>query len=107
MGCAASVLLLQAFRSALRRNCAHICPRRLEQLSQEPLPPDARGAASRAPTVIVMGIVRVNALLWGRWVSYGTGAQTRARTSCLDRLWRRPIFAMSLQMRGEGRLNAS
>ncbi|KAG9348308.1 hypothetical protein JZ751_002043 [Albula glossodonta] len=56
MGCAASVVLLQAFRSVLRRNCAHICPRRPEQLSLELLPQDG-GPPSRPTTIIVMRVI--------------------------------------------------
>nr|XP_015216476.1 PREDICTED: dedicator of cytokinesis protein 10 isoform X3 [Lepisosteus oculatus] len=54
MGCTASIVLLQAFRSVVQRNCAHICSRREEQLSFEILPLDDCNGMSRPRTIIIM-----------------------------------------------------
>ncbi|XP_060623860.2 dedicator of cytokinesis protein 10 isoform X11 [Anolis sagrei] len=54
MGCAASIVLLQAFRSVVQRNCAHICRRRQEELSDEILPLDSDDEMSRPRTLIIM-----------------------------------------------------
>ncbi|XP_058890349.1 dedicator of cytokinesis protein 10-like isoform X11 [Acipenser ruthenus] len=54
MGCAASIVLLQSFRSVVQRNCAHICTRRQEQLSLEFLPLDDCDGMSRPTTIIIM-----------------------------------------------------
>uniref|UniRef100_A0A8D2L617 Dedicator of cytokinesis 10 n=1 Tax=Varanus komodoensis TaxID=61221 RepID=A0A8D2L617_VARKO len=54
MGCAASIVLLQAFRSVVQRNCAHICRRRQEELSHEILPLDSDDEMSRPRTLIIM-----------------------------------------------------
>ncbi|XP_030634557.1 dedicator of cytokinesis protein 10 [Chanos chanos] len=54
MGCSASILLLQALRSVLRGNCAHICSHRQEQVSLEVLTLEEGEADSRPRTIIVM-----------------------------------------------------
>lgn len=55
MGCAASIVLLQAFRSVVQRNCPHICRRRRrEELSHEILPLDSDDEMSRPRTLIIM-----------------------------------------------------
>lgn len=56
MGCAASIVLLQAFRSVVQRNCPHICKRRRrrEELSHEILPLDSDDEMSRPRTLIIM-----------------------------------------------------
>ncbi|XP_060098188.1 dedicator of cytokinesis protein 10 isoform X2 [Heteronotia binoei] len=54
MGCAASIVLLQAFRSVVQRNCPHICRRRQEELSHEILPLDSEDEMSRPRTLIIM-----------------------------------------------------
>uniref|UniRef100_A0A8D0FP57 Dedicator of cytokinesis 10 n=1 Tax=Strix occidentalis caurina TaxID=311401 RepID=A0A8D0FP57_STROC len=55
MGCAASIVLLQAFRSVVQRNCPHICRRRRrEELSHEILPLDSDDEISRPRTLIIM-----------------------------------------------------
>ncbi|KYO33856.1 hypothetical protein Y1Q_0024486 [Alligator mississippiensis] len=54
MGCAASIVLLQAFRSVVQRNCPHICRRRQEELSHEILPLDSDDEMSRPRTLIIM-----------------------------------------------------
>lgn len=55
MGCAASIVLLQAFRSVVQRNCPHICRRRRrEELSHEFLPLDSDDEMSRPRTLIIM-----------------------------------------------------
>ncbi|XP_020648249.3 dedicator of cytokinesis protein 10 isoform X1 [Pogona vitticeps] len=54
MGCAASIVLLQAFRSVVQRNCVHICRRRQEELSHEILPLDSDDEMSRPRTLIIM-----------------------------------------------------
>ncbi|XP_064522589.1 dedicator of cytokinesis protein 10 isoform X12 [Pseudopipra pipra] len=55
MGCAASIVLLQAFRSVVQRNCPHICRRRRrEELSHEILPLDSNDEMSRPRTLIIM-----------------------------------------------------
>uniref|UniRef100_A0A803Y3B5 Dedicator of cytokinesis C/D N-terminal domain-containing protein n=1 Tax=Meleagris gallopavo TaxID=9103 RepID=A0A803Y3B5_MELGA len=55
MGCAASIVLLQAFRSVVQRNCPHICRRRRrEELSHEILPLDSDEEMSRPRTLIIM-----------------------------------------------------
>uniref|UniRef100_A0A6I8N8J5 Dedicator of cytokinesis C/D N-terminal domain-containing protein n=1 Tax=Ornithorhynchus anatinus TaxID=9258 RepID=A0A6I8N8J5_ORNAN len=54
MGCAASIVLLQAFRAVVQRNCPHICRRRQEELSHEILSLDNEDEMSRPRTLIVM-----------------------------------------------------
>lgn len=55
MGCAASIVLLQAFRSVVQRNCPHICRRRRrEELSHEFLLLDSDDEMSRPRTLIIM-----------------------------------------------------
>ncbi|XP_075793694.1 dedicator of cytokinesis protein 10 isoform X13 [Pelodiscus sinensis] len=54
MGCAASIVLLQAFRSVVQRNCPHICRRRQEELSHEILPLDSDEEMSRPRTLTIM-----------------------------------------------------
>ncbi|XP_007502245.2 dedicator of cytokinesis protein 10 isoform X1 [Monodelphis domestica] len=54
MGCAASIVLLQAFRSVVQRNCPHICRRRQEEPSHEFLPLDSEDEMSRPRTLIIM-----------------------------------------------------
>ncbi|XP_039343161.1 dedicator of cytokinesis protein 10 isoform X11 [Mauremys reevesii] len=54
MGCAASIVLLQAFRSVVQRNCPHICRRRQEELSHEILPLDSDDEMNRPRTLTIM-----------------------------------------------------
>ncbi|XP_074924641.1 dedicator of cytokinesis protein 10 isoform X6 [Chelonoidis abingdonii] len=54
MGCAASIVLLQAFRSVVQRNCPHICRRRQEELSLEILPLDSDDEMNRPRTLTIM-----------------------------------------------------
>ncbi|KAG8580947.1 hypothetical protein GDO81_007484 [Engystomops pustulosus] len=54
MGCAASIVLLQAFRSVVRRSCPHICTRRQEDLSHEIVLQDDVDEISRPRTLIIM-----------------------------------------------------
>lgn len=54
MGCAASIVLLQAFRSVVQRNCVHICRRRQEELSHEILPLESDDEMSRPRTLNIM-----------------------------------------------------
>ncbi|XP_038604845.1 dedicator of cytokinesis protein 10 isoform X3 [Tachyglossus aculeatus] len=54
MGCAASIVLLQAFRAVVQRNCPHICRRRQEELSHEILSLDNEDEMSRPRTLIIM-----------------------------------------------------
>ncbi|XP_026519863.1 dedicator of cytokinesis protein 10 [Notechis scutatus] len=54
MGCAASIVLLQAFRSVVQRNCVHICRRRQEELSHEFLPLESDDEMSRPRTLNIM-----------------------------------------------------
>ncbi|KAG8445304.1 hypothetical protein GDO86_010188 [Hymenochirus boettgeri] len=54
MGCAASIVLLQAFRSVVQRSCPHICTRRQEDLSHEMVIEDDVDDISRPRTLIIM-----------------------------------------------------
>ncbi|XP_053565996.1 LOW QUALITY PROTEIN: dedicator of cytokinesis protein 10 [Bombina bombina] len=54
MGCAASIVLLQAFRSVVQRSCPHICTRRQEDLSHEIVLQDDVDEISRPRTLIIM-----------------------------------------------------
>ncbi|XP_075426230.1 dedicator of cytokinesis protein 10 isoform X4 [Ascaphus truei] len=54
MGCAASIVLLQAFRSVVQRSCPHICTRRREDLSHEIVLQDDENEMSRPRTLIIM-----------------------------------------------------
>nr|XP_031533809.1 dedicator of cytokinesis protein 10 isoform X10 [Vicugna pacos] len=54
MGCTASIVLLQAFRSVVQRSCPHICRRRQEEPSHEILPLESDDEMSRPRTLIVM-----------------------------------------------------
>nr|XP_058156018.1 dedicator of cytokinesis protein 10 isoform X12 [Dasypus novemcinctus] len=54
MGCTASIVLLQAFRSVVQRNCPHICRRRQEEPSHEILPLESDDEMSRPRTLIIM-----------------------------------------------------
>lgn len=54
MGCAASIVLLQAFRSVVQRSCPHICTRRQEDLSHEIVLQDDVDEISRLRTPIIM-----------------------------------------------------
>ncbi|XP_053314862.1 dedicator of cytokinesis protein 10 isoform X2 [Spea bombifrons] len=54
MGCAASIVLLQAFRSVVQRSCPHICTRRQEDLSHEIVLQDDVDVISRPRTLIIM-----------------------------------------------------
>ncbi|XP_068960642.1 dedicator of cytokinesis protein 10 isoform X1 [Petaurus breviceps papuanus] len=54
MGCAASIVLLQAFRSVVQRNCPHICRRRQEEPSHEIVPLESEDEMSRPRTLIIM-----------------------------------------------------
>ncbi|XP_068136889.1 dedicator of cytokinesis protein 10 isoform X2 [Hyperolius riggenbachi] len=54
MGCAASIVLLQAFRSVVQRSCPHICTRRQEDLSHEIVLQDDVDEMSRPRTLIIM-----------------------------------------------------
>ncbi|KAM9315606.1 dedicator of cytokinesis protein 10 [Gastrophryne carolinensis] len=54
MGCAASIVLLQAFRSVVQRSCPHICTRRQEDPSHEIVLQDDVDEISRPRTLIIM-----------------------------------------------------
>ncbi|KAJ8796454.1 hypothetical protein J1605_017924 [Eschrichtius robustus] len=54
MGCSASIVLLQAFRSVVQRSCPHICRRRQEEPSHEILPLESDDEMSRPRTLIIM-----------------------------------------------------
>ncbi|XP_073074147.1 dedicator of cytokinesis protein 10 isoform X6 [Manis javanica] len=54
MGCTASIVLLQAFRSVVQRSCPHICSRRQEEPSHEILPLESDDGMSRPRTLIIM-----------------------------------------------------
>uniref|UniRef100_UPI00398F8684 dedicator of cytokinesis protein 10 n=1 Tax=Pristiophorus japonicus TaxID=55135 RepID=UPI00398F8684 len=54
MGCTVSIVLLEAFRSVVQRNCAYICTRHQEQLSFEFLPLDESDGMSRPRTLLIM-----------------------------------------------------
>ncbi|XP_038671181.1 dedicator of cytokinesis protein 10 isoform X3 [Scyliorhinus canicula] len=54
MGCTASIVLLEAFRSVVQRNCSHICTQHQEQLSLEFLPLDESDGMSRPRTLLIM-----------------------------------------------------
>ncbi|XP_063298579.1 dedicator of cytokinesis protein 10 isoform X2 [Pelobates fuscus] len=54
MGCAASIVLLQTFRSVVQRSCPHICTRRQEDLSHEIVLQDDVDDISRPRTLIIM-----------------------------------------------------
>ncbi|XP_072330611.1 dedicator of cytokinesis protein 10 isoform X6 [Scyliorhinus torazame] len=54
MGCTASIVLLEVFRSVVQRNCAHICTRHQQQLSLEFLPLDESDGMSRPRTLLIM-----------------------------------------------------
>uniref|UniRef100_A0A8D1FS19 Dedicator of cytokinesis 10 n=1 Tax=Sus scrofa TaxID=9823 RepID=A0A8D1FS19_PIG len=54
MGCTASIVLLQAFRSVVQRSCPHICRRRQEEPSHEILPLESDDEMSRPRTLIIM-----------------------------------------------------
>ncbi|XP_069474277.1 dedicator of cytokinesis protein 10 isoform X2 [Ambystoma mexicanum] len=53
MGCAASVVLLQALRAVVQRNCAHICTQRQEELTHETVLLDSADEISRPRTLIM------------------------------------------------------
>lgn len=61
MGCSASIVLLQAFRSVVQRSCPHICRRRQEEPSHEILPLESDDEMSRPRTLIIM--------VWYLWQS--------------------------------------
>lgn len=54
MGCTASIVLLQAFRSVVQRSCPHICSRRQEEPSHEILPLESDDEMSRPRTLVIM-----------------------------------------------------
>ncbi|XP_069069591.1 dedicator of cytokinesis protein 10 isoform X2 [Pleurodeles waltl] len=54
MGCAASIVFLQAFRAVVQRNCAHICTQRQEELTHETVPLESAEEISRPRTLIIM-----------------------------------------------------
>ncbi|XP_045415052.1 dedicator of cytokinesis protein 10 isoform X6 [Lemur catta] len=54
MGCTASIVLLQAFRSVVQRSCPHICRRRQEEPSHEIVPLESDDEMSRPRTLIIM-----------------------------------------------------
>nr|XP_023422836.1 dedicator of cytokinesis protein 10 isoform X9 [Cavia porcellus] len=54
MGCTASIVLLQAFRSVVQRSCPHICRGRQEEPSHESVPLESDDEMSRPRTLIVM-----------------------------------------------------
>ncbi|CAO2625166.1 Dedicator of cytokinesis protein 10 [Lemmus lemmus] len=53
MGCTASIVLLQAFRSVVQRSCPHICRRRQEEPSHEIVPLESDDEMSRPRTLIM------------------------------------------------------
>ncbi|XP_010610084.1 dedicator of cytokinesis protein 10 isoform X9 [Fukomys damarensis] len=53
MGCTASIVLLQAFRSVVQRSCPHICRRRQEEQSHETVPLESDDEMSRPRTLIM------------------------------------------------------
>ncbi|XP_060224684.1 dedicator of cytokinesis protein 10 isoform X11 [Meriones unguiculatus] len=53
MGCTASIVLLQAFRTVVQRSCPHICRRRQEEPSHEIVPLDSDDEMSRPRTLIM------------------------------------------------------
>lgn len=53
MGCTASIVLLQAFRTVVQRSCPHICRRRQEEPSHEIMPLDSDDEMSRPRTLIM------------------------------------------------------
>ncbi|XP_012977823.2 dedicator of cytokinesis protein 10 isoform X11 [Mesocricetus auratus] len=53
MGCTASIVLLQAFRSVIQRSCPHICRRRQEEPSHEIVPLESDDEMSRPRTLIM------------------------------------------------------
>ncbi|XP_066135239.1 dedicator of cytokinesis protein 10 isoform X4 [Saccopteryx bilineata] len=54
MGCTASIVLLQAFRSVVQRSCPHICSQRQEEPSHEIVPLESDDEMSRPRTLIIM-----------------------------------------------------
>ncbi|XP_012920970.1 dedicator of cytokinesis protein 10 isoform X4 [Heterocephalus glaber] len=54
MGCTASIVLLQAFRSVVQRSCPHICRRHQEEPSHETVPLESDDEMSRPRTLIIM-----------------------------------------------------
>ncbi|XP_066201084.1 dedicator of cytokinesis protein 10 isoform X5 [Saccopteryx leptura] len=54
MGCTASIVLLQAFRSVVQRSCPHICSQRQEEPSHEIVPLESDDEISRPRTLIIM-----------------------------------------------------
>nr|KAF6450041.1 dedicator of cytokinesis 10 [Molossus molossus] len=54
MGCTASIVLLQAFRSVVQRSCPHICSRGQEEQSHEIVPLESDDEMSRPRTLIIM-----------------------------------------------------
>lgn len=54
MGCTASIVLLQAFRSVVQRSCPHICRRCQEEPSHEVLPLESDEEMSRPRTLVIM-----------------------------------------------------
>ncbi|XP_073927965.1 dedicator of cytokinesis protein 10 isoform X12 [Castor canadensis] len=52
MGCTASIVLLQAFRSVVQRSCPHICRRRQEEPSHEIVPLESDDEMSR-PLIVM------------------------------------------------------
>nr|XP_045002708.1 dedicator of cytokinesis protein 10 isoform X2 [Jaculus jaculus] len=54
MGCTASIVLLQAFRSVVQRSCPRICRRRQEEPSHEIVPLESDDEMSRPRTLIIM-----------------------------------------------------
>ncbi|XP_053453574.1 dedicator of cytokinesis protein 10 isoform X9 [Nycticebus coucang] len=53
MGCTASIVLLQAFRSVVQRSCPHICRGRQEEPSHEIVPLESDDEMSRPRTLII------------------------------------------------------
>lgn len=76
MGCTASIVLLQAFRSVVQRSCPHICRRRQEEPSHEIVPLESDDEMSRPRTLIMVlyawqtvsldgtAITEINATIW-------------------------------------------
>ncbi|ETE67985.1 Dedicator of cytokinesis protein 10 [Ophiophagus hannah] len=89
MGCAASIVLLQAFRSVVQRNCVHICRRRQEELSHEILPLESDDEMSRPRT---LNIMMMNPNEEGQWAESSTKTMSfRAKVFKRDHseLWRK------------------
>ncbi|XP_017452321.2 dedicator of cytokinesis protein 10 isoform X13 [Rattus norvegicus] len=54
MGCAPSIVLLQAFRSVVQRSCPHICRRRQEEPSHEIVPLESDEEMMSRPRTLIM-----------------------------------------------------